>query len=171
MTMPGFFNQTIAGAIATGTHGSSVKHGSLSNQVIAIKAILANGTLVEISQEKHPFLIKAFRINVGRLGIVTDIKFKISPETVTRRTLRSAIPTETVMPMLKEAQETYKKTGYLPDWLEGQIMTWLPKNVTVRLFCLCREVFPILALCSSRYSLMMFQKRRNRHATMMIATN
>ena len=134
MTVPVFFNQTIAGAIATGTHGSSVKHGSMSNQVLAVKVILANGTLVEISQERHPFLIKAFRINVGRLGIVTDVKMKIAPETLVRRTLRSAVPPETFMPMFKEAQETYKKTGYLPDWLDDTLWYWLPQSNRVRAF-------------------------------------
>ena len=32
-----FIDQTIAGAVATNTHGSSLEHGSLSNQVLAFQ--------------------------------------------------------------------------------------------------------------------------------------
>ena len=57
-TFPSFTFQSIGGAVATGTHGSSLEHGSLSNQVLAMRVVLANGTLAEISPESHPFLMK-----------------------------------------------------------------------------------------------------------------
>lgn len=63
---PWFVAQTIGGALATGTHGSNLKHGSLSNQVLAFQVVLANGTLTEISAESDPFLM---RVCVRRLVI------------------------------------------------------------------------------------------------------
>ena len=123
---------TIGGAIATGTHGSSIEHGSLSNQVLAVKAVLANGTSVVISEESHPFLIQAFRINVGRLGVVTDVKLKISKETLARRILWSGVPSAEVMFRLKQAETMYKTTGSLPEWLDGTLLFWMTANSTVR---------------------------------------
>lgn len=55
---PWFVFQSIGGAVATGTHGSSLQYSSLSNQVLAFRAVLANGTLTEIDAERYPFLMK-----------------------------------------------------------------------------------------------------------------
>ncbi|QDZ18639.1 putative D-arabinono-1,4-lactone oxidase [Chloropicon primus] len=84
-----FIDQTIAGAVATGTHGSSLEHGSLSDQVLSFQVVVANGSLVEISHESHPHLMKAMKVNLGRLGIVTEMTMKIIPQTAVRRTLET----------------------------------------------------------------------------------
>ena len=124
-------NQTIGGTIATGSHGSSISYSSLSNHVLAVKAVLANGTCVEITEERHPFLMKAFRINVGRLGVVTEVKIRIFEEVLARRTLWLAVPLDEVMLRLKQAQEMYKATGLLPEWLDGTELLWMTTNSTV----------------------------------------
>lgn len=84
-----FIDQTIAGAVATNTHGSSLQHGSLSDQVVSFQVVVANGSLVEISHETHPHLMRAMNVNVGRLGIVTEMTMKIIPQTAVRRTLET----------------------------------------------------------------------------------
>lgn len=59
--------QTIGGAVSTGTHGSSLKWGSLSNQVVELHTVLANGTTRIFSDATEPFLMKvkvhAFRVH------------------------------------------------------------------------------------------------------------
>ena len=35
--------QTIGGAVATGAHGSSIKHGSMSDAIIALDVVMSNG--------------------------------------------------------------------------------------------------------------------------------
>ena len=42
--------QTIGGAVATGSHGSSMRYGSLSSQLVSLQVMLANGTLIEVSR-------------------------------------------------------------------------------------------------------------------------
>ena len=125
-------NQTVAGTIATGSHGTSITYSSSSNQVLAVKAVLANGTSVLISEESHPFLLKAFRINVGRLGVVTEVKIQIYKEMLARRTHWAAVPLDEMMMRLKLAQEIYKATGDLPSWIDGTTLLWMPTNSTVR---------------------------------------
>jgi FAD/FMN-containing dehydrogenase len=70
---PWFTFQTIAGAVATGSHGSSMKYGSLSSdaQLRALDVVLANGSFVQLSRDSHPFLWRAFQVSVGRIGIIT----------------------------------------------------------------------------------------------------
>ena len=77
-----FVDQTIAGAIATATHGSSLQFGSLSSQVRGMKVVLANGTVYELeSPEQDPHLWKALGVNVGRLGVVSEVTLRIVPST------------------------------------------------------------------------------------------
>jgi hypothetical protein len=81
-----FIDQTVGGACATGTHGSSLRWGSISSQVRGLKVILANGTMLELnSPNDNPHLWKALGVSVGRLGVTTEVTLRIVPnEDVTR---------------------------------------------------------------------------------------
>ncbi|KAI8108600.1 hypothetical protein M9434_006624 [Picochlorum sp. BPE23] len=81
-----FIDQTIGGAVATGTHGSSLQHGSLSSQLTSLRLMLANGTIIDISPEDNPHLFKAAGVSIGRLGVITDITLKIKPQEQVQRT-------------------------------------------------------------------------------------
>lgn len=63
--------QSIAGATATGTHGTGIGFQILSSAVIAMRAIKADGETVEIS-ESNP-LMDAFRVSLGVLGIISEL--------------------------------------------------------------------------------------------------
>jgi FAD/FMN-containing dehydrogenase len=82
-----FLDQSIGGAVATGTHGSSLTWGSLSSQLRALKFIAANGTLVELTPDSNPHLWKAMGVSVGRLGIITELTLRIVPQSAIQRSL------------------------------------------------------------------------------------
>jgi L-gulonolactone oxidase len=78
--------QTIAGALATGTHGSGLSHKSLSAQIEHLRIITASGDVLEINRdtvwwigEKEVNLWDAASISLGMLGIVTAVTFKCEP--------------------------------------------------------------------------------------------
>jgi FAD/FMN-containing dehydrogenase len=72
-----WYSQSIAGAIATSTHGSSLSHGSLSDMVLEVEAVLANGSLRRFSGDDDE--MKAMRCHLGRLGILTKVKLQLGP--------------------------------------------------------------------------------------------
>ena len=80
-----FIDQTIGGAVATGTHGSSFQHGSLSSQVTSLRLMLANGTVIDVSPDSNPHLFNAAGVSVGRLGIIMDLTMKIVPDKLVER--------------------------------------------------------------------------------------
>ena len=82
-----FIDQTIGGAVATGTHGSSFQHGSLSSQVESMRLMVANGTIIDVSPESNPHLFKAAGVSIGRLGVITDLTLKIKPQQAVTRSL------------------------------------------------------------------------------------
>jgi FAD/FMN-containing dehydrogenase len=60
--------QTIAGAIATGTHGTGVNFGGLATQVRGLTMITADGSRLRCSDDEHPDIYAAARIGLGALG-------------------------------------------------------------------------------------------------------
>jgi FAD/FMN-containing dehydrogenase len=70
-------SQSIAGAIATSTHSSSLHAGSLSDNVLEIEAVLADGSVRRFDVDS--VALRAFRASVGQLGIVTKVKAKFVP--------------------------------------------------------------------------------------------
>ena len=69
-------HQSIAGAIGTGTHGSSTRHGILSQSVKALKIVLANGRSVYCSAEQNQDLFRAALVSLGALGIIVEVTFQ-----------------------------------------------------------------------------------------------
>ena len=72
-------HQSIAGAIGTATHGSSTRHGILSQSVLALKIMLANGRTVSCSAEQNVELFRAALVSLGALGIVTEVTLEAVP--------------------------------------------------------------------------------------------
>ena len=70
---------TIAGAIATSTHGSGIKNGSLATSVSAIEFVNASGELVNLSKEKDPDTFYGAVVGLGALGIVSKITLDLVP--------------------------------------------------------------------------------------------
>ena len=72
-------HQSIAGAIGTATHGSSTRHGILSQSVLALKIMLANGQTVSCSAEQNIDLFRAALVSLGALGIIVEVTFQAVP--------------------------------------------------------------------------------------------
>ncbi|KAJ5535305.1 hypothetical protein N7527_001559 [Penicillium freii] len=72
-------SQSIAGVIATGTHGSSLRHGLVSECIDSLGLVLANGQLVRCSPTNNPDLFRAGLVSLGALGIVVEVTFKATP--------------------------------------------------------------------------------------------
>ena len=70
--------QSLAGAIATSTHGTGTALQSLSGQVQALELMLPNGESVSLSEKDGDAFLAAC-CSLGALGIVTDITFKHQP--------------------------------------------------------------------------------------------
>ena len=71
--------QSIAGAIATATHGSSLRHGILSQDVLALKIALSNSRVVSCSPSHNTDLFRAALVSLGALGIITEVTFIATP--------------------------------------------------------------------------------------------
>ncbi|KAL2269029.1 hypothetical protein VTJ83DRAFT_3875 [Remersonia thermophila] len=71
--------QSIAGAISTGTHGSSLRHGLVSESIVAIKITLADGKTYECSAAERPDLFRAALLSLGAVGVVAEVTLRAVP--------------------------------------------------------------------------------------------
>ncbi|MEM9905616.1 MAG: D-arabinono-1,4-lactone oxidase [Cyanobacteria bacterium P01_D01_bin.44] len=69
--------QTVAGAISTGTHGGSLEHTSLSGYVQAMRIVRADGSVVEIDRTDDEF--NGVAIALGALGMISTVTFQCVP--------------------------------------------------------------------------------------------
>ena len=74
--------QTIAGATATGTHGTGAKLRNISAALHSVQILRADGTTVELDEETDPDGWRAARVSIGALGIVTAVTLQLEPSFV-----------------------------------------------------------------------------------------
>jgi FAD/FMN-containing dehydrogenase len=77
-TMPVPAAIQVGGAVALANHGVTNAGGTLSDLVVGMKLLLADGTVREIT-EAEPELLRAARVNLGVLGIVLEVTFQCVP--------------------------------------------------------------------------------------------
>jgi FAD-linked oxidoreductase len=69
--------QTLAGAVATATHGTGAGFPNLSAQIAGMAMITAAGERVELSEGSEELL--AARVNLGALGVVSELTVRCVP--------------------------------------------------------------------------------------------
>ncbi|KIW99846.1 uncharacterized protein Z518_10774 [Rhinocladiella mackenziei CBS 650.93] len=72
--------QSVAGVISTGTHGSSLQHGLISESITSLTILLYNSQLVTCSSTKNPELFRAALLSLGALGIIVEITIQAVPD-------------------------------------------------------------------------------------------
>jgi FAD/FMN-containing dehydrogenase len=108
--------QSVAGAIGTGTHGSSLLHGSLSGLVTGMRLITGTGATRDLdeSAEGHERLDGA-RVHLGALGVVTRVSLRVVPAFLLARRTERVLVTE----LAARLQEIGDSAEYVKVW-------WLP---------------------------------------------
>ena len=70
---------TIAGAAATGAHGSGIKQKNMAGAIIGMTIVLANGTIARWTRAEHLELMQASAVSFGAFGVVTELTLKLVP--------------------------------------------------------------------------------------------
>lgn len=69
---------SIAGAVATGTHGSGIGNGSLSSAVLGLELVTPSGELLSLTREDGDRFAAAV-VGLGCLGVVTAVTLAVEP--------------------------------------------------------------------------------------------
>ncbi|QBR90941.1 D-arabinono-1,4-lactone oxidase [Nocardioides euryhalodurans] len=71
--------QTVAGAVSTGTHGSGGRVASLSAQLRGLELVTGTGELLRASATENADVLELGRIGLGALGVLTTVTFAVEP--------------------------------------------------------------------------------------------
>ena len=71
--------QTLAGALATATHGTGARFGNLSTRVVAMRLVTASGDVVDVTDASDPDALRAARVSLGALGIASQVTIACLP--------------------------------------------------------------------------------------------
>ena len=98
--------QTIAGALATGTHGTGAGLPGLAGPVEALELVTAAGEVRQVDGS-DPDTLRAARVSLGALGVVTEVTLRCLPA-YTLRGVDAAEPLEAVVEALDERVDAHR---------------------------------------------------------------
>ncbi|WP_116214293.1 D-arabinono-1,4-lactone oxidase [Streptomyces olivoreticuli] len=82
--MGDIMEQTVSGAVSTGTHGTGRDSASLSAQVRGLELVTADGSVLTCSPRENPEVFTAARLGLGALGVISAVTFAVEPEFLLR---------------------------------------------------------------------------------------
>ena len=115
--------QTIAGAIATATHGSGRRLPNFSAVLEGARLVDGTGNVIEVSRVENPELLPALQTSIGVLGIMTELTIKVAPAyKLHART--DIMKLDEVMERFDSDVEEYRHFG----------LFWMPTDESARLY-------------------------------------
>jgi xylitol oxidase len=121
---------SVAGACASGTHGSGVKNGNLATAVAAIEMVTASGDLVILSRKKNPEIFNGAVVNLGGLGVITNITLDIVPAFQMKQEVYEDVPLPELEHMLEEILSTGYSVSLFTNWRNRNFsQVWVKRRI------------------------------------------
>ena len=117
--------QSIAGAIATATHGTGTAHGGLATTVVGLELVTGDGTVVRADADVDPELLRVARVGLGALGVVTEVTLR----TVPAFNLRARETIEPLADVLADLGRVLRETDHVElYWMPGARRCQVKRN-------------------------------------------
>ncbi len=140
---------SVAGAIATATHGSGDCNGNLSTAVAGLSVLTASGELVDLVRGDAEFAGSA--VSLGALGVVTEVALDIRPTFDVRQRLFGGVPWEAVLDRFDEVTSAAYSVSLFTTWDEDAVsLAWL-KELDGAVTAIGDDFFGAPALTEARH--------------------
>lgn len=119
---------SVAGAVATGTHGSGDGNASLAAAVAALDLVTAAGDLLTVRRDCDPDLFPGLVVALGACGVVTAVTLDVVPAFAVRQWVYQNVPFTEVAAHFDEMTGSAYSVSMFTDW-RAQRMTqmWLKR--------------------------------------------
>lgn len=119
---------SVAGACATGTHGSGNENGSLSTAVAGIELVTGTGDVLHLTRGDPEF--EGSVIALGALGIVTRVTLDIQPSYQVRQDVFLDLPWESLLENFDAISGAGYSVSLFTDWLGSAVgQVWVKSRV------------------------------------------
>lgn len=115
---------SVAGAIATGTHGSGDRNGTLSSAVAGLELVLHDGSVHRARRGDPDF--EGMVVALGALGVVTRVTLDIQPSFRVRQDVYEGLTWETALREFDQLMGSAYSVSVFTRWTGGEVgSVWL----------------------------------------------
>jgi xylitol oxidase len=119
---------SVAGAVATGTHGSGVRNAGLAAAVTSLELVTADGGLVEIGRDDPQF--PGSVVALGCLGVVVSVTLGLVPSFRMRQVVYENMPLESLTANLADVLSRAYSVSVFTRWRADRVVqVWLKEGV------------------------------------------
>lgn len=118
---------SVAGACATGTHGSGDRNGNLATAVTGLRLVTAEGDLFDVDRDSDPERFPGMVVNLGALGVVVEMTLAVVPTFQVRQYVYEGLPRAALAERFDEIMSRAYSVSVFTDWGEGPTVpqVWL----------------------------------------------
>jgi len=117
----------VAGAVATGTHGSGDGNGSLATAVAELDLVLPSGELVHVDRSTEWF--GGAVVALGSLGVVTALTLEVQPAYAVQQAVHDRLPAAAVRHDLDEVFAAGDSVSIFTTWEpRGADQVWVKRR-------------------------------------------
>ncbi|MFE0106902.1 FAD-binding protein [Streptomyces sp. NPDC059009] len=118
---------TVAGACATGTHGSGDARQSLAAAVVGLQLVGPQGDVVELSRDSDHDTFAGSVVALGALGVVTRVTLSIEPSYEVAQSVRVRVPLDEVQGRFDAVFGAAYSVSVFTTWA-GDAAVWLKRR-------------------------------------------
>jgi xylitol oxidase len=120
---------SVAGAVATGTHGSGRGVGSLAAAVSALRMVGPEGDVVELSRAADPQRFYGTVVALGALGVVTHVTLDLVPTFDIAQRVYAHVPLDAVAANYEdEVSGAAYSVSVFTNWQSGEADVWVKQR-------------------------------------------
>jgi alditol oxidase len=119
---------SIAGAVATATHGSGETNGNLATAVIGLELVTSGGEIIDASRGEPDF--DGLVVGLGALGAVTRITLEVEPAYEVRQRVFEGLSWEALFEHFDEIISSGYSVSIFTRWGETIDQVWVKSRVT-----------------------------------------
>ncbi len=119
---------SVAGAVATATHGSGQTNGNLATAVAGLERVTSDGEIIEISRGEPNF--DGLVVGLGALGAVTRITLDVEPAYEVRQRVFEGLGWEALFEHFDEIISCGYSVSVFTRWGETIDQVWVKSRVT-----------------------------------------
>jgi xylitol oxidase len=125
--LPSLPHITVAGAVATATHGSGDANGSLASAVRSLDLVTADGKLMTLSRGGERF--DGAIVSIGALGVVTALELDVVPTFDVEQRVHEELPWEVLAERSAELFAQAYSISVFTDWRDA-FAAWVKRRTT-----------------------------------------
>jgi alditol oxidase len=122
---------TIAGAIATATHGSGDTNGNLATAVAGMELVTADGEVITLSRTRDGDTLQGAVVGLGALGVVTKVTLDIEPAYLMQQEVYENMAFAQVVENFDAITASAYSVSLFTDWKDDKVsQVWVKHKLT-----------------------------------------